>query len=562
MKIKILAILIALLPFGGCTDLNLNPLSEGSSDTWYSNEVEIEMSLYELYRDVFWKVDQNDWNDDWVRRGETNPITSGTITGEWSVIEDVWSLTYKAISRSNRLLEKLELLKDVLPEETLKKFIAEARFHRASQYSKLISHWGDVVYFDKSLDIKESFNLSKTDKSIILQTIYDDYDNAASFLPLSYGSSEKKRATKGAAFAMKARIALYMGDYETARDAAEACINLGQYQLYPDFGELFLSSTKNPVETIFGLPRSTELGVYFSDTKNYIPRTAGGFATNDPSWECFCSFLCTDGLPIDESPLFNPRLPFKNRDPRCTATIVEFQTAHLGINYQPHPDSLKCYNFNTGTYVKNNDNRANSTYASYNGLVYKKGVDEDWNDDFMAANDIIIMRYADVLLMYAEAKIELNEIDVSVLNSINQVRARAYKVNVSQIASYPAIQTTNQNELRKIVRIERRMEFVLEGTRYMDIIRWKLAEKVLNIPNYGMLDVTLLRKNVVKKGLWFFPATPEIDEDGIADFSVLFNTSLIKLLGNRTFDVSRQYLWPIPSKEILINPKLKQNLGY
>lgn len=113
------------------------------------------------------------------------------------------------------------------------------------------------------------------------------------------------------------------------------------------------------------------------------------------------------------------------------------------------------------------------------------------------------MRYADVLLMYAEAKIEMNSIDQSVLDAINEVRARAYGVKLSETNAYPAVSTTNQAELRRTVRIERRMELAYEGIRYMDIIRWRLAEKVLNTGIYGMLDPAELKNKVVDAGLWF-----------------------------------------------------------
>lgn len=121
--------------------------------------------------------------------------------------------------------------------------------------------------------------------------------------------------------------------------------------------------------------------------------------------------------------------------------------------------------------------------------------------------------------MYAEAKIELNQIDQSVLDAINQVRARAYGVDYTQTNAYPAVTTTDQQKLRSILRAERRMEFAKEGLRYMDLVRWKIAGKALTRPNYGMLyPVSLLKEKVVDKGLWFWPETPAIDEDGIADF--------------------------------------------
>ncbi|MCK9414488.1 MAG: RagB/SusD family nutrient uptake outer membrane protein [Prolixibacteraceae bacterium] len=569
MKIKILFLLMVLTILMACNKLNLNPLAEGSSENWYSNETEIEMAVSDLFREVFWPRDNEEWTDDFTRRNELTPITDATINGQWSVANNYWANGYKVIARANVILANLGKAKGNVSAQILEKFEAEAKFVRAAQYAMLISYFGDVIFSTDILDLEKSFTLSRTDKSTVLKSIYEDFDYAIAHLPVSFGSSENKMATKGAALAYKARIALYNQDWAIAGNAAKACIDLGVYQLYSDFGTLFLSKTKNTKENVFVIPRSVALNVYFGptdatsmNTRAFTSRNAGGLAWRYPSWELFCSFLCSDGLPIDESPLFNPRTPFKNRDPRCAATIVEFQTRHLGFMYQPHPDSLTCYNFNSGKYQKNNDTRANAQFASFNGLLWKKGIDEDWSDDGITDPDKMLMRYADVLLMYAEAKIEAGEIDATVLNAINQVRARAYKAIVTATSAYPAVTTTNKDQLRKIVRLERRMEFALEGIRYMDIIRWKLADKVLNNDSYGILEVAALRTKIVKPGLWFFPETPPIDDDGVADFSSMFNKGLIQKLADRRFDASKQYLWPLPTKEILINQNLRQNPGY
>lgn len=562
MKNKILPIL-GLLALTACNKLDLNPLSYGSSETWYSTASEIDMSLNGLYKDAFWSTDADDWTDDLIYRDVLTAITGGTINGQTDFVNTLWTNSYKAISRTNTILANVDKVAGTIPDATLNKFKAEARFVRAAQYSTLIAHFGDVVYFTEVLSLEESFAMSQTPKATILKAIYDDYDFAAANLPVSYGSNELKRATKGAALAMKARIALYMGDFAVARDAAKACIDMGNYSLYTDFSTLFLSKTKNSVETIFALPRSVVLKVTLGGCQDYITRNAGGWGAKFPTWELLCAFLCKDGLPIDESPLFDPHLPFKNRDPRCTATIVEFQTPHLDFIYQPHPDSLKVLKISTNTKVDNKDTRSVAQYASYNALLWKKGVDGDWLlNSFQPEPDKIIIRYADVLLMYAEAKIELGEIDQTVPDAINKVRARAYKVAATQTSLYPAVTSTVKTELRKIVRAERRMEFTLEGVRYMDLIRWKLAAKVLNIPNYNMLDPADLRTKVVKPGLWFFPEVPAIDEDGVADFAPMYSAGLVKRGAIRNFDAAKQYLWPIPSKEILINTNLKQNSGY
>ncbi len=561
MKFKSIIFLSSLLLVFSCTDLDLSPLSEGSSENWYSNETEINMAVNDLYRTAFWPIFTGEWTDDFTRRELTTPITNATINGEWGTVTSIWQNSYKAISRANTVLMNLEEVEGI-PQAILDKFVGNAHFVRAAQYAKLVFLYGDVIFYTNVIDIEEAFTMSRTNKAQVLQSIYEDYDIAASKLPVSYGNSENKLATKGAALAMKARIALQMGDWAIARDAAKACMDLGVYQLYPDFEELFLTRTKNPNELLFGIPRSREFNVTW-DVRNHLPRNVGGWGgASAPSWDLFSSFLCSDGLPIDESPLYNPQEPFKNRDPRCTATIVEFQTPHLGFMYQPHPDSVRVLNFNTGNYQANNDTRSVAQFASFNGLLWKKGVDEDWLPSYRAENDIIIMRYADVLFMYAEAKIELGEIDQSVLDAINRVRARAYKVNYDNTDAYPAVTTTSQSELRSIVRVERRMEFVHEGRRYEDIIRWRIAEEVLNNDIYGMLDVADLRTKVVQPGLWFFPMIPDIDENGTPNLLPMYEAGLIKRLAVRTFDASKQYIWPIPTKEILINDNLSQNPGY
>ncbi len=560
MKNKIILIVtIIFVALTACNDLDLSPLSEGSSENWYSNQTEIEMAVNDLYKSVFWPEDSETFTDNWTSRNTLSTVTEGNVNGEWNTAENLWKNSYKAISRTNTILASLERAADQVAPEILNRFEAEARFARAGMYSLLTSKFGDVVFNTTTLDLEEAFQTGRTDKATVLQTIYEDYDFAAQYLPADYGN-DTKRASKGAALGMKARIAMYNSDWSVARTAAQECMTLG-YTLYPDYGELFLSRTKNPDEVLFSMPRSIELDVQVGNVKNVISRNAGGWGAHNPSWDLLASYLCTDGLPVDESAVFDPKDPFKNRDPRCNATIVPFQTEHLGYMYQPHPDSLQVLNFTTGKYQFNNDTRSNKQFASYNALLWKKSVDSDWSDDKKADPDRFILRYADVLLMYAEASIELGQIDQSVLDAINMVRARAYGVDKEDTGAYPAITTTAQNELRKIVRIERRMEFAWEGLRYMDLIRWNLAEKALTTTIYGMLDPADLREKVVNPGLWFWPEVPPVDEDGIPDFTSMDNAGLIKTLAIRKFD-ARQYLWPIPTKEILINENLSQNPGY
>mgnify|MGYP003671518478 CR=1 FL=1 len=579
MKNKLLILAIFLLP--SCSELNLRPLSEGSSENWLNNQAEVEMSLNKLFDINYWYSsllpistsrttnagELQYWDrstDDWNQRESTTEITSSTINGQTAFVNILWDLSYECIASANRLINGLKTNIDGVSSQKLLIYDANARFVRASQYAKLIFLWGDVPYYDTTISIEQAFGLKRESKDVILKKIYADYDYAIEYLPNMYANNEKTYATKGAALALKARIAVYMGDYPVAISAAKKCMELGIYQLEPTYGQLFLSSTRSSKEVVFSNPRLVSQDIKMPKTRvaEPLPRLVGGFGNGGPSLDLFYSYLCTDGLPVDKSPLFNPMEPFKNRDPRCTASIVEFGTPWLGYIYQPHPDSLNTLNTQTGVYVKNQDSRGYLQWAAFNGLVWKKGIDEDWLDLQTDPLNIVI-RYADVLMIYAEAKIEQNDIDQSVLDALNMVRSRAYKVNYTESTAYPAITSRNQAELRKVLRIERRMEFAFEGLRYADLIRWRIAAAALDKkPIYAMLDVPDLRERIVNKGLWFIPQTPTIDENGIPDFSNLYRDGYIRYLAIRSFDSTRQYLWPLPTTEVNINNNIKQNPGY
>ena len=570
MKNQLITFMAGLsLAFTSCVDMDMVPKSQGNSESWYTTETELKMAVNEFYILGYWKMDSPEsmeqYSDNFTYRNTNRKtLLDGTLNGQTYEVYHLWQQSYKLIARANSLLEGVERARNAgLSEEVINQYEGEAYFARACKYADLIFYWGDVPYLDKYMTITEAERMGRKPKAELIPLVYEDFDKAIEYLPVSYGS-EAEHFTKGAAYAMKARFALYMSDWEIAAKAAKDCMDLGIYSLEADFSKLFLQSTKSNPEKIFVIPRSIANEVVLTPwiVKNELPRNAGGYGSDNPSWDLLAAFLCTDGLPIDESPLFDPRNPFKNRDPRCAQTIVEFETAHCGFEYNPRPDAKEVMNYSTGKKQSNQDSRAVQQYASYNGLLWKKCIDASWTENGQQVeSDQIFMRYADVLLMYAEAKIELNEIDNSVLNAINSVRARAYGVDAANVAMYPAVTTTDQTELRKTVRIERRTELANEGLRYMDLIRWKLASKALNSYNYIMLAPDDLQNNIVAKGLWFWPSTPLIDDDGLADFSTMYNAGQIAVGAKRVFP-DRQYLWPIPTHDMELCPNLGNNDGY
>lgn len=566
MKNQLITLFAGLsLTFTSCVDMDMVPKSQGNSGSWYSTEIELQMAVNEFYILGYWNkpIENSDqWTDDFTYRNTNrSSFLDGTIQGQQYEIYSLWQQSYKLIARANSLLEGVGRAQ--ANGIDTRQYEGEAHFARACKYANLISYYGDVPYLEKYMTITEAEQMGRKPKAELIPLVYADFDKAIEYLPVSYGA-KAEHFTRGAAYAMKARFALYMGDYATAAEAAKKCMDLKVYSLEPDFSKLFLQSTKVNPEKIFIIPRSIAgdvmLDAWF--VSNGLPRNAGGYAADTPSWDLLAAFLCTDGLPVDESPPFDSKAPFQNRDPRCTKTIVEFGTEHCGFDFNPRPDVKNVMNYATGKEQSNQDTRSVSEHSSYNGLIWKKGIDISWTQNGKQVEcDYILMRYADVLLMYAESKIELNEIDDTVLKAINTVRARAYGVDVANTDVYPAVTTTDPAELRKAVRIERRMELAKEGLRYMDLIRWRLASKALNGYNYINLQPAELLSQIVQKDLWFWPQKPVIDEDGMADFSAMFAAGQIARGAKRIFP-DRQYLWPIPTQDLELCPGLGNNEGY
>lgn len=558
---KILTLLAALW-LGSCTNLDIDPTSSSASGNFYSNQKELEIAVNDLYREFLYKIDQDEWGDDhWVRAQITNPVTNSTINSQTNFVNNYWSNLYQGISRATTLLENMQRAEKNTPPAVFTRIQSEARFVRAYCYAILISHFGDVIFYEKSIPLEESYQLPRTDKKTIAQFIYKELDAAAQGLPASYAASDIRRVSKGAALGIKARTALYMGDFAVARDAAKAVIDLGVHTLYPNYQNLFLKAGENSSEIIFSLPQSISLGNVYEPTdnvRNYISRNSGGFGAWIPTWSMLDIYECTDGQTIDKSPLYDPHQPFKNRDPRMSMSIVELGASWLGFNYQSHPDSAQVYSAKLGTRVKNNDTRSVAQFASYTGFIWKKRIDQSWADLQLAENPIIVLRYADVLLMYAEAKIELNDIDPSVLDALNTVRARAYGKKLSE-TGYPKITATDQATLRNALRRERRVELPLEGLRYMDLIRWKIADKALNIDLPGLNEPA---KQDRKQ--WPFTNTvlPVFDQNGLVFHENIIKAGFARKIAGYQFDAAKQYLWPIPASERLLNSKLTQNPGY
>ena len=572
---------LGILSLASCADLDLNPRSAASSENWYSSPDEVKISLNDFYRSEFYPIEHNlamdRQTDDWNQRLVSYPVSSGlidaTTTNGQVNIAKTWSYTYKNVTRANRIIESLDKLAGKYNSSELDKLRAEACFFRAYAYSRLVTLWGDVPFYLTSITPEEAFQMGRTDKKTVLEQIYKDFDYAADNLPVD-NNSALTRVDKGCALAFKARIALYQSDFETAAAAAKACIDPGKYSLYSDYGELFRDKTKN-CEIIWSIPHSTDIEVgsdgkpTTQSIKSFIARAAGGTHDAQPSWELLATYEMTNGKTIDEPGSgFDPHDPFKNRDPRCCETFAAPGTkiyGDSGIDWNPSPDATQTMDYQSGTMITNRDSKGGSDAknCSYNGCCLRKGAQPEWRTRLYNDNPIILMRYADVLLMYAEAKIELNQIDAEVLACINDVRARAYKVKRSETSAYPAVTVTDQASLRRIVRRERRVELAWENHRYFDLQRWHQFENAFAHNRYGFSRDAKINKKAFADGKWFWPETPEFDEEGFPNFDKMAaENDYIEQHVERKF-VEKIYLWPLPSDEVqIMNGKLEQNPGY
>ena len=607
---KCLFIGMLSLSMAACADLDLNPLSEGSSENWYHDETEIEMSLNDLWRPDFFPIDDIDWDDDMLNRNGSNDVTAGTITSQWGTSSTRWNSLYKAIARATKVIKSLDKgSASGLTESKIDQYRGEAYFMLGFAYCELATYWGDCV-LNKDMTLEEAYEAVRSPKSEVLAYAYECLDKAIELLPASYKGQQ--RPTKGAALGFKARFALYHNDWETAAQAAEECMNLQVYSLHDNYAELFKADVSPELMFYFKGDLLLKKGYgLFTNIKDYVLRKYGGFANRSPSLELFCAYTCTDGLPIDESPLYNPKDPFANRDPRLAMTIQPFKTKYsadyaeyeqskidgtfpekypdyifLGYEYNPNPYATKVYEVSTGEMVINTDGKAANQHSAYNGLMMRKFVKDNWKDfnsnGNVSDNCYPYLRYAEVLMTYVEAKNELGTCTQEDLDkTINLIRERAYRG--SGIA-YPVVKVASKEELRKIIRMERRVEFAFEGIRYRDLLRWCIAEKSHNKSMYYLdrawsgsadwngqtgnasnIQLSEGFLNMLKnwdEGNFPIGGIPEIDEDGLPDLKPMEEAGYITTFFKMSFDPEKNYLWPIPADDILVNDKLTQNPNY
>lgn len=362
---------------------------------------------------------------------------------------DLWTSLYKGVGRANLAIESIQKMPaSAISDASKQALLGQALFLRSLFYMHLAVYYGDVPLILNVQKLEESYVSKNTYKEVSDQII-KDLKSSVDMLPASYPAAQYGYATKGAALGLLARFLLYNKDYQGVLDATNTILTLG-YTLNPSYSQLFTEQGEFSKEVLFSVRFSQDVSnntETFSSTFLAQPKV-----DQQPMPNMVNDYYCTDGLPITSSPLYNATTPKENRDPRLSSSVYFRNDIFL-------TDISRVFTGNTATkfglkkYIRSS--------ASTTGIsVFNPG-----------GQDFIVIRYADVLLMRAEALLELNQLD-EVYPLVNQVRAR---VNMPAIE---AVEGTglSQDALRDIVRHERRVELAFEGLRFFDLKRWGAME--------------------------------------------------------------------------------------
>jgi len=556
MKIKkILVLSLSLFVLASCESvLDKVPLDKPADVTFLRTEAELNLAVNGVYSSLWfnslsatgqWEYVLDHVTDiGWDRNGSIFTFAgNGSHSAAESSFATIWEHLYSGIARCNYILTNIDRVTDA-SQQALDQADGQVRFLRAYWYSQLITLWGDVPFVTTTLAVEDS-ELPRTSKAEIIDFLLSDLDEAAERLPVGWAAGDRGRATKGAAWALKSRIALIGERYDVAAAAAKMVIDAGTYQLYPDYNGLFAYEGEGSSEVIFEI--MYQYGLYDHRMPiSTFSRNAQGNSTKVPTQSLVDSYECVDGLTIDLSPLYDPAKPFENRDPRLRQTIAVPGDVFLGFQFETHRDSIECWNYNVSPATRIPNQDALNPYATFSGYCWRKTTDMQDLDAFRnnSSLNFIVLRLGEVLLNYAEAKIEMNEIDNSCLEAINHVRGR------ESVQMPPIAVGKSQAEMRTIIRRERKIELALEGLRLQDIRRWGIAEEVMPGPLYGRPQKPFSYED---QGVPTF-------KNGHPDYSSYADK--LSVIEQRVFNPQRDYLWPIPQSEMDINPNLVQNPNY
>ncbi|MBO9618824.1 MAG: RagB/SusD family nutrient uptake outer membrane protein [Niabella sp.] len=547
--------------FTSCKKLDLHPTDAYSASTFFTSQAAAFSNLSACYAATNmggqFEGGNNYFLDDITDNaycGFTNQLSffvalgtaTPSLTGKYADFYRTY-FPYTAIASDNFFLANIDA---VQMDNTLKaQWKAEARFLRAFDYARKFMFWGGVPLVTTPLAFGDEQKIPRTSGDSIVNFCIKELTDVAGILPVKIDNNDAARATKGAALLLKARLELFYAGvkaagladgvteqgapdpttaakyYTAAAADAQAVMNLG-YGLSPDYEGLFWEKNQGTanrqkeviLEVAYSYPN------YGSDLSALYTLNEGGWNSESPTQDMVDEYETTNGLSIKNDPTYNPNNPYANRDPRLSYSVI-YPGMHWNDRYFNSISTAGGDEY----YNSSNGNRSKTGYCLRKYCAPLSDLLHDPGSDVQGLN-FIVMRYPEVLLIRAEALIELNQNLGEAASLINQVRQRA-GVNM------PPVSAGSQAAMRDQVRHERRVELAFEGLRWYDLKRWKTAETKMNGSVLG-----------VRPG--------SVDPNtGV----VTFTGSNITVGDQRVFKANRDYYFPIPQKDIDISPILKQN---
>ncbi|MGF7230364.1 RagB/SusD family nutrient uptake outer membrane protein [Arachidicoccus sp.] len=486
-------------------------------------------------------------------------IAKGAYTATRTNADDNWNQSYSTIRAATIFIDNIYRvpLKEVLPsgELAIAAYRSEARFLRAWTYFGLLKRYGGVpITKDSVYELTDNINLPRQTFANTVDYIVNELNDIEDSLrpQEDVNSTNYGRITKGAAMALKAKVLLYAASplfnggnidptnaltgytnldvnrWKLAADAAQDVINLGTYGLMSNYTDVFTKQSE-PIgandEIIFWRQNGANTSV--EQANGPIGYTsAGGNGRTSPTQNLVDAFPTSNGLSIlDPASGYNPDDPYANRDPRLKFTI--FYNGELWLNRQVQtydggldkPGGI-LQQTKTGYYMR----KFMGNFETVNGSPVYSNTIHDW----------IYLRYAGILLDYAEAENEYQGPSSAVYDVLFSLRKRA-GIQAGADMSYGLNLNMNQAEMREAIRNERRIEMAFEEQRYWDVKRWKIAADIYSQPLYGL------------------------DIQQTSQGEIFYNKSMVL---QPDFIAPKMYLYPIPYSEVVKNTNMKQNPGW
>lgn len=502
-KYIVMLLCVAALMLDACKKgfLDVTPPDKLSSNVFWKTEADADLALSGLYNHLYqsgggyatsmyeifaWDNFSDDSYGQYNYGGGQNALSSGITPQSGDFVSNYYANSYKAIAAANSFIANVD---KVLTGSKLTRYKGEAHFLRAFNYFWLAQLYGNtIITKEDPFKIDFSSTRAKSDRADVLKLVEEDLDTAiASLADVTYGDGH---ATKSTAQAYKVRALLFQKKYAEAASLAREIMTGNKHSLYANYAGNFYKPDQNTSKEIMFSVKYQRPNILHQDVAVAVQlqRWKGELGTQDLINE----YEAADGKDTASSAVYVKGQPFENRDPRMRMTF-----------FFPGDTKAQGWPF-TGALSVATPGKDSWIVGFY---AVKKWLDPTLVDPDYGAiddNDFVLLRYADVLLMFAEAQNEVAGADADVYAAIKLVRNR------SNMPDLPAGLT--KDEMRIRIRHERRVEFAMEGLRYFDLRRWGIAREKLNGFIQNPLQPTIKTKYEAHYDMWPLPQT-EIDRN-------------------------------------------------